>query len=140
MRILITEIERKATTQPEGYLAEVLASGQLEGLYLSLSPGEYSRLRIKYNNQEVHKPLQMPPGPVQIQNAANALVRNVKSVLQGNRLKAPDDIIKSREETCGKCEFWAKDRRKCSICGCYTRVKITLAAESCPKGYWESIC
>ncbi len=50
------------------------------------------------------------------------------------------ETLKTRIETCGKCEFWNSKgfggTGRCTKCGCSTWAKIRMATEKCPIGKW----
>lgn len=48
MRIPITQIHERSSKRPEGYVADVLASGRIEDGHLVLTTGKYLRLCAKY--------------------------------------------------------------------------------------------
>ncbi len=41
-----------------------------------------------------------------------------------------------RLDTCAVCPLWQAGSGTCGACGCFTRAKAHLAAQSCPKGMW----
>lgn len=69
-------------------------------------------------------------------NLGNSIIRNIKSVAAGNDLKLPEDEAKRRLSICDNCEFYNKQRSRCTKCGCYMAIKTYLKAERCPVGKW----
>jgi hypothetical protein len=51
-----------------------------------------------------------------------------------------EETLKTRLETCGKCEFWNaqgfRGTGRCMKCGCSTWAKLRMATEKCPIGRW----
>lgn len=51
-----------------------------------------------------------------------------------------EETLKTRLETCNKCEFWNKKAfggtGRCMKCGCSTWAKIRMATEKCPISKW----
>ena len=51
-----------------------------------------------------------------------------------------EETLKTRIETCGKCEFWNSNgfggTGRCMKCGCSTWAKLRMATEKCPIGKW----
>jgi len=51
-----------------------------------------------------------------------------------------EETLKTRIETCGKCEFWNSQALggtgRCMKCGCSTWAKLRMATEKCPIGKW----
>lgn len=162
IKIRLPELKDKAKSRPEGYYDKVVSMGRIDRDVLILTPKAYSDLLKIYNPASVlpaqgsccgkrtspspmpkslptPKPPPMPPLMTQAKNAASAVGRVISNVINRNPLKAPDDIIASRKEVCAACEFWVKDKERCSKCGCYTRIKLTLSSERCPIGKWEKV-
>jgi hypothetical protein len=46
------------------------------------------------------------------------------------------DMSRRRLGICNACEKW--DGSICSICGCYTTLKVRLSKEACPIGKWDA--
>lgn len=69
-------------------------------------------------------------------NLSSDILKNVKSVAQGNPLSVPNDVINNRKSICGSCEFFDKGRERCTKCGCNMAVKTYLKASTCPIGKW----
>ena len=158
MKIRLNDLKEKAKNRPEGYLDDVLSRGTLEGDVFTIETPAYQALVEKYNPTALNPPvqsagccggkaspsaplkrLQMPSVGVQMQNAAGAVGRTLKAAVMGERVKAPEDVIKSRQDICAGCEFLDKEKNKCSKCGCYYKVKITLAQEKCPIDKWAAV-
>ena len=78
---------------------------------------------------------EMPSKGQMAKNAASSLAKNLKSLAEGNRLKADPDEIERRKAICADCEFMQNSR--CAKCGCWMQYKAILRAESCPIGKWE---
>lgn len=145
MKILISKLKENASNRPEGYVEDVMSKGVVEGDSLVLTPESYKELLQKYNPNskalmtEEAKPsccggkrLQMPPVGSQVVNLGQAIGVVVKGVVQGQNIKASDDVIAKRKEICDACEFLDKTRNRCSKCGCYYKAKISLSTSHCP--------
>lgn len=63
------------------------------------------------------------------------LISLIKYVFSGLS-KTNETVYHARLQTCNKCIYRRKDR--CSVCGCFIRIKASWQTEKCPKGYWEN--
>lgn len=72
----------------------------------------------------------------QLASAAGALTRTVRRAVAGQAVLATADAQARRQAICAVCEHWRPSDGRCSRCGCWTRAKLALAAESCPDGRW----
>lgn len=59
----------------------------------------------------------------------------VGHALRTGKIKADDETIKKRVDTCFNCEY-LQNKSRCKACGCFVVAKAGLDAEKCPKGYW----
>jgi hypothetical protein len=66
----------------------------------------------------------------------NSVIRNVRSVADGNNLKISEADAKHRLDICKSCEFFDEGPQRCRKCGCFMAVKTYLKAEKCPIGKW----
>jgi hypothetical protein len=46
------------------------------------------------------------------------------------------DMSRRRLDICRACDKW--NGSTCSICGCFTALKVRLKAEACPIGKWPA--
>jgi hypothetical protein len=163
MKIRLSELKKKAESRPEGYYEKVVSMGNVDNDVLSLTSKAYFELLKIYDPAAINRqapsgcttcgkatppntpnpakprPLPMPPLKTQVVNAASAASRVISNIINRHSIKAPDDIIASRKEVCNGCEFLDNTRDRCSKCGCYYKMKITLRSERCPIGKWEKV-
>lgn len=143
MKISIRQLKAKAAERPEGYVEEVLSKGIVSGDYLNISPEDYKALLSKYNptgtmvTSSCCGRATLPPMREQIMNASKAAVRVLGAAVTGGKIMATEEVVKARQEICSKCEFWIEDRKRCTVCGCRTDLKLKMATEACPKGKWS---
>jgi hypothetical protein len=71
-----------------------------------------------------------------VKNLTKDVVRNVKSISQGNPINASDAVINHRKSICGSCEFFDRGAERCTKCGCNMAIKTYLKASNCPIGKW----
>jgi hypothetical protein len=62
-----------------------------------------------------------------------SLTRAAKDVALNN--KTPPELRMLREQICNSCQFGGK---RCDMCGCFVKTKISLLNSSCPIGKWPS--
>lgn len=73
------------------------------------------------------------PSPGQmVKNLASATVDHAKNGFKN----IDDDAYLRRRSTCDECEFFRSDER-CSVCGCFMKIKARWAASVCPLGKWQ---
>ena len=49
---------------------------------------------------------------------------------------ADDAKVDTRMELCAGCKSFDKDSARCSLCGCFMKLKVRLDASKCPVGKW----
>jgi hypothetical protein len=67
-------------------------------------------------------------------NAAK-IVAALPKIVQAT-VTAESDMSRRRLEVCKACDKWTG--HTCTICGCFTRLKVRLPAEACPIGKWAA--
>jgi hypothetical protein len=153
MRIQLSALEEVAKTRPAGYMDDVKSRGKIKDGFLFITTEQYRNLLQIYNPEALSapiepvkpccgqspEPLKMPPLHKQARNLIGAMGRGAGGLVNGEKINAPIDVIESRQAICASCEYWQADSKRCSICGCKTNLKISLASESCPKGFWTAI-
>jgi hypothetical protein len=85
---------------------------------------------LKSSNKKYPSAFQMA------KNLGGDFLKNMKSVASGNALNVSTDVRDFRKSTCLACEFYDKQRDRCTKCGCNIAVKSYLRASSCPIGKW----
>ena len=50
--------------------------------------------------------------------------------------RTPEEISESRLKICVNCEFYRSRTNQCKKCGCFMKLKTTLAKAKCPIGKW----
>ena len=53
-----------------------------------------------------------------------------------NSPKSPEELSAYRLEICKGCEFYRAKTNQCKKCGCFMKLKTTLAHAKCPIGKW----
>lgn len=151
MKIRLQDIKLKAETRPDKYYEDVVSNGTVKGEFLEITTENYLKLTEKYRpNPNVNLPKtykiggcsgcgsrpsgSFPPLMTQAKNVVGAASRVVNAAFTGQKIKASPEKVKERQTVCDGCEF-KKDNR-CTVCGCYWKVKILLESERCPKGFW----
>jgi hypothetical protein len=78
----------------------------------------------------------MPSSFQMAKNLGSDILKNVKSISQGNPINSDQSEIEKRKNICNSCEFFISDSQKCSKCGCNMAIKTYLKASVCPIGRW----
>jgi hypothetical protein len=50
--------------------------------------------------------------------------------------KSPEEVAEYRLAICSTCEFFRKRTQTCRKCGCFMKLKTTLANAECPIEKW----
>lgn len=58
-------------------------------------------------------------------------------LLDPNTKAVPEKVWKERYSACESCEFFAKKVGVCKKCGCFMKVKASMAHSFCPVGKWH---
>jgi hypothetical protein len=53
-----------------------------------------------------------------------------------NQPRSDKELIESRLAICNTCPFFNKKLAQCRKCGCFMKLKTTLAKSKCPVGNW----
>ena len=57
-------------------------------------------------------------------------------LLNPNSPRSPEELAAYRLEICSTCPFYRKLSNTCRKCGCFMKLKTTLANAKCPIGKW----
>ena len=57
-------------------------------------------------------------------------------LLNPNKPRSPEDLAKYRLEICHTCDFYRPKTNQCKKCGCFMKLKTSLANAKCPLGKW----
>ena len=80
--------------------------------------------------------IQYPSIGDQAKNLGTSLHELMSRAMQGNRLLAPRDTQFKRLEECKACEFYDESQGRCTKCGCFMKMKVTMSFEKCPVDKW----
>jgi len=69
-------------------------------------------------------------------NLGKSILKNTKSVLKGEAIKADKTTKEERLMVCDGCVHYHAPDDRCKVCGCLMKVKASLKAESCPVNKW----
>lgn len=67
--------------------------------------------------------------------AADVLV----GAFQGENVVVSNEVYNTRMSICNTCEFFRKDDKRCSKCGCFMEAKTRFKRTFCPVGKWKSV-
>jgi hypothetical protein len=57
-------------------------------------------------------------------------------LLNPNSPRSPEELAAYRFEICSTCPFFRPKSQTCKKCGCFMKLKTTLANAKCPVGKW----
>lgn len=57
-------------------------------------------------------------------------------LLNPNEPRSSGDLGQYRLEICKQCDFYRHATNQCKKCGCFMKLKTTLANAKCPIGKW----
>ncbi len=60
----------------------------------------------------------------------------ISGVVVGENLIVSDEVHNHRMNICGGCEFFIKENKRCSKCGCFMHVKSKFSQTNCPVDKW----
>ena len=60
----------------------------------------------------------------------------VWDLLNPNVPKSADELREERLKVCRGCEYFKPKMERCSKCGCFMKLKVTLEDAKCPIGKW----
>lgn len=63
----------------------------------------------------------------------------VTGAIKGKGVMVIEEIYNQRMDMCQKCEFFIKDSKRCSQCGCFMEAKSRFKNTYCPVGKWGTI-
>jgi hypothetical protein len=66
------------------------------------------------------------------------MTKDVKpwDLINPNQPRSEEELVKSRLEICKACEYFRPKTETCRKCGCFMKLKTTLANAKCPIGKW----
>jgi hypothetical protein len=152
VKIKLVEMKKKASLRNDVNLDDILAMGRIEGETFYLEQSLYRELWNKFNPSQpvpIKKPCgcsekrkvvpakSYPPLMTQLGNALKASGRALQALGTGKGVKVADEVLKSRKTICEGCEDFDKQRGRCKACGCFTKFKLMLKTEQCPRNLWS---
>lgn len=63
----------------------------------------------------------------------------VGGVVHGEGLLVTEEIYTERMSMCNTCEFFRKEDKRCTQCGCFMEAKTRFKKTFCPVGKWMDI-
>jgi hypothetical protein len=153
MKLRISKIKEVAAQRPEGYVLDVLSSGDVsdDGLWIEITTDEFKRLMEKYRPKIEEEPLKFLenfkpeeldhrvnlPSPAEM---ATSLVRSAAAWGKSGFAMADSDKLTARLDACKSCSEWdaagMAGTGRCRKCGCSTQAKLRIDSEKCPLGKW----
>jgi hypothetical protein len=74
---------------------------------------------------------------LKISKGLSKLAINTSSAIANNKkIISPEHLAQERLDICNKCENLEKNLDRCSVCGCFVKVKTKVSFEECPLHKW----
>ena len=108
----------------------------LNALMTIEQPDMYSLDRIPEEKKEEEVRKSFPSNSQMIKNLSSSLKNASKAFMKGEKVKSTKAEAEARMKICASCEEYIKEENRCNLCGCYMRVKVVVATESCPIKKW----
>lgn len=74
---------------------------------------------------------------------AKALLGSAKDIVsgavQGEGVLVTEDVYNNRISICSSCEFFRKEDKRCTKCGCFMEAKTRFKKTHCPVNKWEKL-
>lgn len=88
-------------------------------------------------NNDQTEPTKMNNNPISLLfNLGETAVDVLKEYKRRGLLLSDDDTLNDRMAICLDCKSFNKESTRCSLCGCFMKIKVRLEASHCPVGKW----
>lgn len=74
-----------------------------------------------------------------LKNLADTAKDVASGVVHGEGVFVTEEIYIHRMNICNGCEFFRKEDKRCSQCGCFMEAKTRLKKAFCPTHKWEMV-
>jgi hypothetical protein len=85
---------------------------------------------------------EVQPDLPSLKDMAKGFISSAKDVLvgaiQGEDILVTDEVYNTRMSICNGCEFFRKEDKRCSQCGCFMEAKTRFKKTFCPIHKWEA--
>lgn len=68
-----------------------------------------------------------------------SVVKSLILFIQDEKVFVTEEVSSARLKRCQRCYRFEPEFRQCLECSCFVDLKVQLAAESCPKGFWRPV-
>lgn len=79
---------------------------------------------------------QFPSLPEQAKNTTLLIADVIRNAIENNTIFAKPEEKVRRYDICQACEFFERNSKRCTKCGCYMENKTGLTAAKCPVNKW----
>lgn len=94
---------------------------------------------MQENCNDNEPPKELPSLKQMAKNLLGTAADVAKGVVHGEGLLVFQEVYDERIKTCEGCEFFRKEDRRCSQCGCFMEAKARLKKAYCPVHKWEMV-
>jgi hypothetical protein len=85
-------------------------------------------------NDEVQP--ELPPMKDMVKGFLGTMTDVVTGAIHGDGILVTEDVYNTRMATCTACEFFRKEDKRCTQCGCFMEAKTRLKNVECPIHKW----
>lgn len=68
----------------------------------------------------------------------NSAIDVISGAVRGEGIMVTEEVYKTRMDICASCEFFRRDDKRCSQCGCFMETKTKFKQTYCPIHKWEA--
>jgi tRNA(Ile2) C34 agmatinyltransferase TiaS len=81
---------------------------------------------------------ELPPFKVMTKNLLGTTKDIIASVARGEEMFVEEAVYIDRMNICNGCEFFRRDDKRCTQCGCFMEAKTRFKKTYCPIGKWKN--
>lgn len=141
LHLVVPEMELRAILNVRGRLVDFVETHPQQVIDdLDLGPGRSLTVETPEGPlyfKRVPKGLEYQPKyPSHLQLFRNFLSAMAQTATAPGPKFVTAEAYAARRAICGACEFWDRQKDRCTKCGCFAKAKLRLAAQHCPIHRW----
>lgn len=86
---------------------------------------------------DTDSPPELPSFADMVKNLAGTVKDVAQGAIHGEGVLVTEHVYNARMNLCNGCEFFIKDVKRCTQCGCFMEAKTRLKKAFCPIHKWE---
>lgn len=88
---------------------------------------------------DVEPPKELPSLSDMAKGFLNSAKDVVTGAVHGDGLFVTEEVYTTRMSLCSACEFFRKEDKRCSQCGCFMEAKTRFKKTYCPVHKWNAV-